>query len=75
MGNDGTVPFRNMERISFDWVLSQKFAGDQVVCALPFVAPFLDEFVVFLFLARPCYPSNSCALDAKCSPTECAGRG
>lgn len=27
VGNDGTVVFRNRERISFDYVLSRKFAG------------------------------------------------
>ncbi|KAJ1484164.1 trypsin-like cysteine/serine peptidase domain-containing protein [Baffinella frigidus] len=30
LGNDGTVLFRNRERISFDYVLSGKFAGDKV---------------------------------------------
>jgi len=30
VGNDGTVEFRNRERISFDYVLSRKFSGDQV---------------------------------------------
>jgi S1-C subfamily serine protease len=30
VGNDGTVPFRNQERISFDWVLSQKHSGESV---------------------------------------------
>ena len=27
VGNDGTVVFRNRERMSFDYVLSRKFAG------------------------------------------------
>ena len=30
VGNDGTVAFRNRERISFDYVFSTKFAGDKV---------------------------------------------
>ena len=30
VGNDGTVEFRNRERISFDYILSRKFSGDQV---------------------------------------------
>lgn len=30
VGNDGTVSFRNRERISFDYILSRKFAGDLV---------------------------------------------
>mmetsp|Transcript_924 Transcript_924/g.2898 ORF Transcript_924/g.2898 Transcript_924/m.2898 type:complete len:538 (+) Transcript_924:178-1791(+) len=30
VGNDGTVVFRNRERISFDYVLSRKFAGDKI---------------------------------------------
>ena len=30
VGNDGTVVFRNLERISFDYLLSRKFGGDVV---------------------------------------------
>ena len=30
VGNDGTVVFRNRERISFDYVLSRKYAGDVI---------------------------------------------
>ncbi len=30
VGNDGTVAFRNRERISFDYILSRKFAGDMI---------------------------------------------
>jgi len=34
VGNDGTVDFRNRERISFDYILSRKFAGDIVDVSL-----------------------------------------
>ena len=34
VGNDGTVNFRNRERISFDYILSSKFAGDLVQVSL-----------------------------------------
>ena len=34
VGNDGTVNFRNRERISFDYILSRKFAGDLVQVSL-----------------------------------------
>jgi len=30
VGNDGTVMFRNRERISFDYILSSKYAGDLI---------------------------------------------
>eukprot|EP00455_Lapot_gusevi_P051338 TRINITY_DN7627_c0_g1_i3.p1 TRINITY_DN7627_c0_g1~~TRINITY_DN7627_c0_g1_i3.p1 ORF type:complete len:399 (-),score=100.17 TRINITY_DN7627_c0_g1_i3:52-1248(-) len=30
VGNDGSVTFRNRERIVFDWLVSKKFAGDKV---------------------------------------------
>jgi len=34
VGNDGTVKFRHRERISFDYILSQKFAGDEIDIAI-----------------------------------------
>lgn len=31
IGNDGTVPFRRGERISFSYLISQKYTGEEVM--------------------------------------------
>jgi hypothetical protein len=34
IGSDGTVPFRSGERISFTYLISQKYTGDEVGAGL-----------------------------------------
>lgn len=35
IGSDGTVPFRSGERISFTYLISQKYTGDEVGVSWP----------------------------------------
>ena len=67
IASDGTVPFRSGERISFSYLVSLKFTGDQVNRTLAFVGNAVPMFPFLTALKAVTAPLAHCMSSALCT--------